>query len=118
MSTGFDVNVIRNDLARKGYVDAYDSRGRKLYLVLSTVLPEHPPGVLIAYEGYGTMFYDMKAPLNKFQLIQKGFTYTVADTLAVMLNSIFGYETHAIVRMPYRRIETTKVETENERNEP
>lgn len=116
--SNIDIDMIRDHLARTGYVKTRDVSGKNLYLISSELLPGHPRGVLVAYEGYGAMFFDLEAPINKFQLITKGFTFSIADTLAAVLNAIFGFEHHVTVRMPYRRKQIGESLIETERNKP
>ncbi len=83
------VEVLRAGLAKDGFVKATGPDGQRLWLVLSTML-EEPPGLLIAYEGVGAMFWELDRPLNEFRLVQHGFSIRIAPALADTLNRVMG----------------------------
>ena len=116
--TDQDIEKIRNQLSRTGYVRYRGPRG-DLYLISSSIMPGHQPhGVLVSYEGFGSMFWDLKEPVNRFQLMKSGFSYTIADMLAGVLNAIVGYEYRVTVRVPYRQNRGESLLLETERTEP
>ena len=115
--TDEDIEKLRRELARVGWARYRGPRGN-LYLISSSIMSEHQPdGILVAYEGFGTMFCDLSQPLNRFELMQSGFSHTIADMLAGVLNAIFGFEYRVTIRVPYRR-DTGESLLETERNEP
>lgn len=86
----FDIPTLRMQLAQHGAMHATDKDGRKLFVVLSRQLAMQETGILLAYEGEGAYFFTLDRPLNRFRLVQGGFSYIVAGWLSDLLNQIVG----------------------------
>lgn len=89
----FDADLLYKEFRLVGAVTMVAPDGRHLVIARgSNVGKMSPPCVFIAFEGEGAFFWDGTRPLNKFQLAKAGFEFTIADTLANMLNRVFGLD--------------------------
>jgi hypothetical protein len=88
--TTFDIPELRKQLSSTGSMHATDAKGRRLFVVLSSQLSVEEKGLLLAYEGEGCFFFTLDRPLNTFRLVQGGFSFSVAEWLANLINDIVG----------------------------
>ena len=82
------IEELRLRLETEGSTNFADAKGRRLYLIRTKLLHMPFDGLLIAYEGCGAMTFELDRPLNKFRLIQSGFGFDVAETLAGLVNRV------------------------------
>lgn len=92
MSTNTDIfDAMRRQLTDVGSCIWTGPEGNRLFLVSSHVLgKDMAQGLLIAYEGEGTMFFELDRPLNVYRLLSAGFSVSVAATLADVVNELCG----------------------------
>lgn len=78
-------------LRSAGAATLTDPEGKKLFLVLSSNLGEHSDyGMLVAYEGKGSIFYRPGQRITKFTLYSAGFSIMVAPTVLDVINQLFS----------------------------
>lgn len=85
---GFDIENIADGLTFEGHVRLVDGDGRVLWLVTATRLNYRQPGLLIAYEGAGAYFWPEGQPMNRFLLVDHGFSLKVAPILSDVLKAL------------------------------
>jgi hypothetical protein len=95
-SQDIDIPALRQSLHEMGSVVTTDRQGKRLFLVLSKQLDVTEHGVLLAYEGQGAYFFTLDRPLNKYRLVQGGFSLDVAPFLSDLINALMGM--HEVVR--------------------
>lgn len=84
------VDYAKEKLNSEGCVHIPDAKGRMLYLINSRLLRLDFPGLVAAYEGYGTATIRLDRPLNQFLLLQGGFPMQVCGSLSDFINRVTG----------------------------
>lgn len=84
-------DAMRQQLALEGSCIWTGPEGKRLFLIAANILAmDTDRGLLIAYEGEGTMFFELDRPLNVYRLLSAGFSVSVAATLADVVNELCG----------------------------
>lgn len=104
-----DAKILRESLADVGGLTLQDESGRSLYIVLNRNLGIEKKGALVAYEGRGSMFFEMDRPLNKFRLLKAGFPAGTADIVSGLVNTVFFGEAEPEIHDPKDSIEPPAV---------
>lgn len=99
------ITNIQVTLREVGGVTLTGPEGKSLFLVLNRNLGIEKEGIMIAYEGGGAYFFELDRPLNRFRLVQHGFSYRVAPLIADLVNAILSKANNDT---PVKRLSTAK----------
>lgn len=90
-----DMNEQARELSTTGTLVLTDPNGKRLFFATSKVFEGKglKPGVLIAYETYGSIYWDGEKDLTKFVLFQHGFSALVAPIVLSVVRAILGNNT-------------------------
>ena len=83
-----DLKTLRLAFLRDGAVTLTGPDKRKLFLVSAANCASQDEGVLIAYEGGGTMFAKNDRMLTPMQMAGSGFSLRIAPALTEIINAI------------------------------
>jgi len=89
---GFDIAFLAERLKDQGSATLRDAKGKRLMFVMAELVFEPTPGVWIAYESNGAMFWSYMLPMNRFELVQNGFPIEIATILADVLKALLAYQ--------------------------
>ncbi len=84
------IKELRQGLIDDGFYAFKDPDGSHVCVATGSAVGIDEVGLLVSWEGQGCFFWKAKRPLNKFQIIQKGFALGPAETLSKLLMSILG----------------------------
>lgn len=88
MLSSVDARELRERLRQDGGATLVLDSGQRLFFVLSRNLGLDERGMLVAFEGGGTLFWKLDRPLNAFRLMKAGISMTIAEELSHILNLI------------------------------
>ena len=84
------IEDMADDLDAEGRTLVKDSDGRRLLITTTTRLNLDGDEVILAYEGRGTIYFQLDRPMNHFRLLSSGFPEKAAVSVADMVNRLIN----------------------------
>lgn len=88
MPTTTDIPAIQELLRHHGGTVLDGPDGKKLFIVLSRNLGLDAQGILVSYEGGGTIYWTLDRAINVFRLVKAGFSMKIAPALSELINAL------------------------------
>jgi hypothetical protein len=85
-----DMKDLAEQLADDGVVTLTDEKGNRMVLAYAAKIGMRSKEFMLAYEKAGVIFFTSERPMNKFRLVDAGFSLLLAPALADMVNRLFA----------------------------